>query len=134
MTTVTEPWGEPIIRESGDYVEQKMIDSTGIKWKIGLKSVYDEDSGVESLRIKHTYTGPLQADEEIRFELVFFSKSDPFTDKKTLEADSAVCKMTQKTTDPKLWNQTAEDCYYKCDLETCAATAIEVTIPAPNKI
>ena len=76
-----------------------MIDSTGIKWTIGVKSVYDEDAGVEALRIKHTYTGPLQANETIRFELVFFSKSDPFTDKKTLEADVAICKMSRSTTD-----------------------------------
>jgi len=94
MTAAATNWGPTLIRESGDWVEQKLIDSTGIKWKIGVKSVYDEDEGIESIRIKHTYTGPLQAAEELRFELVFFSKSDPFTDKKTLEADTAVCKMT----------------------------------------
>ena len=65
---------------------------------------------------------------------MFFTKSDPFTDKKTLEADVAVCKMKQKTADKKLWTQTAEDNYYKCDLETCGAAANQVLIPKPSKI
>lgn len=51
-----------------------------------------------------------------------------------MEADSAVCKMTRQTTNTQFWNMVAEDYYYKCDQETCANTAIQVTNPAPNKI
>lgn len=88
----------------------KLAAETGsIDWSLKIETVYDEDSGVESLRVTHLYKGPLRATEEIRFELVFRSGSDPFTDRKIMESDSAVCKMKQSITDKRFWTTTTED-------------------------
>jgi hypothetical protein len=108
--------------------------TTSIGWKMETMTVYDEDSGVESLRIKHTYTGPLLPTQDIRFELVFMSASDPFIDKKIMEADSAVCSMTRSTTNTMFWNMNPTDNYYKCTQETCAASAATLVNPLPSTI
>jgi len=47
--------------------------------------------------VTHTYYGPIKATQEVRFELVFRSASDPFVDRKILESDSGVCKMKINT-------------------------------------
>ncbi len=111
-----------------------LADSKTIGWEMLMSTVYDEDSGVESIRIKHTYEGPLKANQEIRFELVFYSSSDPFIDRKQfIEADSAVCKMTRSTTDTRFWILTTQDLYYKCDTETCGTAAVPA-FPDPSKV
>ena len=106
-----------------------------IKWTIDVETVYDEDSGIESLRVTHNYVGPLRATEEIRFELVYRTKSDPFTDRKIMEADSGVCKMKRSVTDTRFWTTTTEDQYYKCEAEICATAspAFVYAFPTPDK-
>lgn len=94
-------------------------------------SVYDEDLGIAYLKVNHTYTGPLLATQDIRFELVFTSASDPFVDKKNIETDVGTCQMTQMASNKLLWNQVAADWYYKCSTsETCGATTLTVSNPA----
>lgn len=83
----------------------------------------------------HTYYGPIKADQEVRFELVFRSASDPFVDRKILESDSGVCKMKMNPIDNRFWTMTAEDGFYKCDTtETCGQTnSAGATWPTPDK-
>lgn len=72
ITTVSTLWPAILRFSTGANIITEMIPlSNTIGWKIEFSTVYDEDSGIESLRLKHTYTGPLLATEEIRFELVF---------------------------------------------------------------
>jgi hypothetical protein len=125
-TVATATLWQSIVRESAEKPEIKMLmDNKTIDWNMIVSTVYDEDSGVESIRIKHIYVGPLKAAQESRFELVFASKSDPYTNRKIFEYDSAVCKMVRSTTDTRFWLLTTQDLYYKCDTETCG------TLPAP---
>ena len=74
LTTVSTTWPAVLRFSSGSNTVTDMLADTTSKiigWKMETMTVYDEDSGVESLRIKHTYTGPLLATQDIRFELVF---------------------------------------------------------------
>jgi len=124
LTTVSTTWPAVLRFSSAANVVTDMLpDTKSIGWKVETTTVYDEDSGVESLRVKHTYIGPLLPTQDIRFELVFMSASDPYIDKKIMEADSAVCLMTRTTTNTMFWNMTPTDNYYKCGSETCAASA-----------
>ena len=136
ITTVSTSWPAVLRFSSGaNTVTDMLVGTTSIGWKMETQTVYDEDSGVESLRVKHTYFGPLLPTQDIRFELVFMSASDPFIDRKIMEADSAVCQMTRSTTNTMFWNMVATDNYYKCDTsETCGASAAAVLNPLPNKI
>lgn len=86
------------------------------------------------MRIRHEFEGPLKADQEIRFEVVFRSESDPFTDRKVMEADSGTCSMKINGVDKRFWTQTAGDGYYKCDTEVCASAGPTSNIfPGPDK-
>jgi hypothetical protein len=135
MTTISTAtvWPSIIRSSTANNVDMLLTEATSIDWFMEVKTVYDEDSGVESMRIKHTYVGPLKATQEIRFELVFQSKSDPFVDRKVLEADSAVCKMVRNTLDTRFWTLTTTDGYYKCDTETCG-TLLAQSFPDPSKV
>ena len=105
-------------------------------WMMYTQTVFDEDSGIEYLRVKHTYTGLIKASNQVRFELVFRSASDPFVDRKILESDSGVCLMSINGNDNRFWTMSTQDGYYKCDTtETCGqTTAAWSTFPTPDKI
>jgi len=97
----------PAIERASTEFETDMLEHAvlvaGIVWKMYTKTVYDEDSGKESLRIRHYFEGPLKADQEIRFEVVFRTESDPFTDRKVMESDSGTCTMKQNAIDTRFW-------------------------------
>lgn len=93
--------------------------NAGIEWTLTTQTVFDEDSGKESLRVTHTYGGPLKAGSEIRFEMIFRTLSDPFTDRAVMESDSGVCKMKIDTQDTRFWITTAEDGSYDCTNTIC---------------
>ena len=60
--------------------------------------------------------------DEVTFELIFTSMSDPFTDRANIIAyDSGTCKMVVNTTDDRYWTQTSIDQYYKCTEQGCSS-------------
>lgn len=137
LQTISTIW--PTLKRVSAPTKTDMIPINEAKtagWTMVTQTVFDEDSGVESLRVTHTYTGYVKANQEVRFELVFRSASDPFVDRKVIESDSGVCKMKINANDNRFWTMTAEDGYYKCDSsETCGQTNVAwATFPTPDKI
>ena len=134
VETVSTTW--PAIERQSTEFETDMLehakDIAGIVWKMYSMTVYDEDSGKESIRLRHYFEGPITADQEIRFEVVFRSESDPFTDRKVMESDSGTCSMIENKVDTRFWTQSAGDGYYKCDGETCGTLAAP-SYPTPDK-
>ena len=61
-TVATATLWQSIVRESKAKPEINMLmGDTTIDWNMIVSTVYDEDTGVESIRIKHIYIGPLKA-------------------------------------------------------------------------
>ena len=70
--------------------------------------------------MEHELTANIKATDEVTFEVAFNMASDPFVNKMFMSDDGVICKVVQKTQTPLLWEQTAEDIYYKCtNASTC---------------
>ena len=95
VETVSTVW--PAIERISTEFKTDMLEHaetiSGIVWHLYSSTVFDEDSGKESIRFRHYFEGPLKEDQTIRFEVVFRSESDPFTDRKVMESDSGTCSM-----------------------------------------
>ena len=105
VETVSTTW-PAIERVSTEYITDMLehaLEVSGIVWHMYSQTVFDEDSGKESIRLRHYFEGPIMADQGIRFEVVFRSESDPFTDRKVMESDSGTCSMTLNPIDTRFW-------------------------------
>jgi len=90
------------------------VTNPSFSWSMTVWTAYDEDYGDEYLRFEHELTADIKATDEVHFEVGFRSKEDPWTNKKVIAEDGAVCKMTQSTQDTQFWTQSSEDKYYYC--------------------
>lgn len=78
--------------------------------------------------MEHELTADIKATDEVTFEVAFTSGSDKWTNKMVMSDDGVICKVVQNTQNTLLWDQTAEDIYYKCtDATTCIHKAISPT-------
>ena len=91
-----------------------MTGTFGQEWTMTVSTAFDEDFGLEYIRFKHELTADIKATDEVTFEVGFQSTLDPWTNKKVIAEDGAVCKLTQSTQDTQFWTQTSEDKYYYC--------------------
>ena len=110
-------------RTSGSYVTTNLVDLTtsGIKWDMQHKSVFDEDTGYHWLQIIHTVEADIASTDEVSFELSFTSAGDPWTDRKNIIAeDSGMCSISISSSDSRFWVQTATDQYYQCADQACS--------------
>ena len=96
----------------------------GIIWKVRVTTAHDLDAGVEYLRLRHELTAPIQATDEITFEIAFTTENDPWTNKQIIAEDGAVCKMVKNTQDD-FWTGTSEDKYYNCTSNTTCVNLVK---------
>ena len=122
--------------EVSAYYELLNLSDDRFGWTIYVESIYDTDTGYEWLRITHDLTANILATDTVAFELAFRSTNDPFIDKKNLIAeDSAICEMSQSTTDTRFWAMEAKDYFYQCQNSIACDTISEepaATVEAQN--
>jgi hypothetical protein len=77
------------------------------------------------------WLGGIKSTEEVTFELVFTSGSDPQVNVQSassgLAYDSGLCTISQSATasDTRFWDMVAEDAYYQCDDPYCTNFPIQ---------
>ena len=89
--------------------------ATDLKWEIKPYGIVYEDSGEMKVRLEHTLTANIFADDEVTFEIAFRPSSLPApTDTNTIGEDYVQCTMTRSTTDTFFWQAQVSEGYYQC--------------------
>ena len=95
-------------------------------WKMYTKTGFEEDTGKEYFRIEHELVDDVKSTDQVTFEIAYTMKNDPWTNKMIMSEDGVICKVVQSTQNTLLWDQTAEDIYYKCtNAQNCYHQAIK---------
>ena len=86
-----------------------------MQWDVSVTSVYYEDTGLKKVRITHTLTGMVWADDVVLFELAFRPGSLGSTvDKASIGEDYVQCEMSQSSSDTQYWTAKVAEGFYEC--------------------
>ena len=103
------PWRTSTYSETkqliNDPYDSDADSGSGIVWEIVTKSMFEEDTGNEYLRIEHTLTANIKATDDVIFEIGFTTGQDPWENKMSMAYDVATCKLEQSTQDSQFWVQ-----------------------------
>ena len=103
----------------------QIIKSNNIDWKLYVETVFNEDTGYSSLRIQHYLVAPIFKDDQIIFELAFYSKNQAgniATTGISFGEDFCRCTLSINTSDNRFWTSTLEDGYYQCTGNTAGTS------------
>ena len=79
------------------------VDGSQIKWEIDTQGVYDEDYGVNYMRLTHKLTANILPTDIITFDLSFNSDSADVEKTDVITEDSSRCVVQQNTMDDTYW-------------------------------
>lgn len=100
-------------------------DSKQIKWEITSVGIYDEDYGVNYIRLTHKLTADILPTDIVTFDLSFDSESAAVEKTSIITEDSVRCEVKQNTQDTDYWLQEAYDGYWYNDLSASTWTWAE---------
>lgn len=136
-----------LTRESAE-TKTTIIDGTNMKWDVLTKTILDEDTGIQSLRVTHELTANILSTDVVQFELAYIPWSQWLsgtniagkptgidnTSASNLGEDAARCSLSINASNKMFWQATVSDAWYKCDLpSTNPPTGGWGSLTDPNK-
>jgi len=73
--------------------EHNILLTTAFRWDIDTQGIFDEDYGVNYIRLTHKLTGDILPTDIITFDLAFDSKSALVSKTDVITTDSARCEV-----------------------------------------
>ena len=148
LLMAVQAFADSLTRESKE-VRTNLVTGTNMNWDVLTKTILDEDTGIQSLRVTHELTANILRTDVVQFELSYIPWSQwasgsniagqPIgvdnTSNSNLGEDAARCSLSITSSDEKFWHATVSDAWYKCDIPNVVLPAVLEwgTATYPNK-